>query len=177
MKQRKRTDSDIVGLGLFTLLVFIVEAIVIITHPRGDPWKAEVYKALARRVDADRVFVSELPPEYRYSNAILEALEYEVEDTKPGRKIADVHFRYVDVLALADRLGDSDLCIDEYYAYCTDAISGGNAPMAGKTIRLSFEQQTVNRKKQLSVVDSFELLDVLSGGTVSRFTEMTEGME
>ncbi len=166
-----------VGLCLFMLLVFIFGAIVIIMHPRGDPWKAEVYTALERRVHADRVFFSELPPEYQYSNAILEALEYEVKDTKPGRNIADVYFRYVDVLALADRLGNSDLNMDEYYAYCTDAISGGNAPMAEKTIRISFEQQTVNGKKQPGVVDSFELLDVLSGGTVSHFMEMTEGME
>ncbi len=156
--------------------VFATIAIVVIAIIAFYPTAPDYSGAITRRIENETVSISDPPLEYQYSNAILQAIRYNIVSSDRKNNTATVQFRYVDVMALADELGNKAIGQDEYYSYCIEAIRRETAPFATTAIQIRFEEREINGVRQLCVVDSFELADVLSGGTVSAYMSIEEGL-
>lgn len=155
--------------------VFAVLAIAIIAVLALLPSATEFEDAINRRIENDMVLISDLPLEYQYSNAILRSISYNIVKSDRNSNTAIVQFRFVNIMALADQLGNKAIDQDEYYKYCIDAINTGIAPFTSKTIQVRFVERQISGTRQLCVVDNLEFVDVLSGGTVSAFVAIMEG--
>ena len=127
--------------------------------------------AISARITDEVVHGDNLPLEHQYSNAILETIVYRIESKNIINNTATVNFRYVDVIALADSIGNRAVDWDTYYKLCIEAMRSGTAPLAQKTIKLNFEERGTGKSRKLCVVDSYELSDIISGGTVSAFAD------
>ena len=127
--------------------------------------------AISDRITDEVVYGENLPLEHQYSNAILETIVYRIESKNIINNTATVNFRYVDVIALADSIGNRAVDWDTYYKLCIEAMRSGTAPLAQKTIKLNFEERGTGKSRKLCVVDSYELSDIISGGTVSAFAD------
>ena len=101
----------------------------------------------------------------------METIVYRIESKNIINNTATVNFRYVDVIALADSIGNRAVDWDTYYKLCIEAMRSGTAPLAQKTIKLNFEERGTGKSRKLCVVDSYELSDIISGGTVSAFAD------
>lgn len=128
-------------------------------------------EAISDRIMDEVVYGENLPLEHQYSNAILETIVYRIESKNIINNTAIVSFRYVDVIALADSIGNRAVDWDTYYELCIEAMRSGTAPLAQKTIKLNFEERGTGKSRKFCVIDSYELSDIISGGTVSAFAD------
>ena len=167
-----KSRKPIVVAGIAVALVVIVVLAIIVIKPASQDYSA----AISRRIENEIVSIPDPPLEYEYSNAILRAISYKVVSQNKSANTAIVQFKYVDVMAMADTLGNRAIDRNDYYNYCIEAIKSGTAPYATNTITVAFEMREINGVNQLCVIDSFDLADILSGGTVSAYLRIMEGL-
>lgn len=169
-KSPQRKKMILAACGVLALAVVAVGAVLILRSSGSNDFG----EAISRRIETEMATDTDLPLAYQYSNAILGSIRYSIVKSSRTGNTAQVKFRYPDIMALADSLGDTAITEDEYYQYCIDAISSGSAPFITKEIQVGFTEREVNGVNRLCVVDDLVFADVLSGGTVSALVEMME---
>lgn len=169
-KSPQRKKMILAACGVLVLAVIAVGTVLILRSSGSNDFG----EAISRRIETEMATDSDLPLAYQYSNAILGSIRYSIVKSSRTGNIAQVEFRYPDIMSLADSLGDTAITADEYYQYCIDAISSGSAPFITKEIQVNFTEREVNGVSRLCVVDDLLFADVLSGGTVSALVEMME---
>lgn len=135
----------------------------------------ELEAAIAQRIQSEKSLGDNLPASIQYSNAVLDALEYQVlsNDTESGT--AKVSFTYVDVMALADQYADDEVNADSFYTNCVDLIGQDRAPRITKEIFLHYTLEEMNGQTVYVIESSAEFADALSGGAFSVYMDLLGG--
>lgn len=164
-------------------IIAAVSAIVILGAGAVGVWyltggasDSPLEAAIDRRIEGEKNLGENLPLSMQYSNAVLDALEYQVlsEDRESGT--ATVSFTYVDVMKLGEECGTDIADADLFYTQCMEKIEQGTAPSVTKEIQLQYTTQEATDGESVYVIQSSpELADALSGGVFSVYRELIGG--
>ncbi len=131
-------------------------------------------EALYAKISDEIIPGDNLPLTYQYSNAILNAIKFEVLEINEPTNTITVRFTYVDAISLADSYTGS-LEQDVYYNYCIDRIISGTAPTCTEAIEVHYIVSMSNGSENISIQDNIDLADVMTGGIASIYMEQVRG--
>ncbi len=166
--RKLRNKWTAISIGVASVIVFIL---IFVISPRENAYET----AIADKIASEMIRGDELPLAYQYNNVVLDAIDFQVQDTDKSEDTATVRFTYVDVLSLADMFVGSMNDPSLFYTHCIDQIVSGSAPTITRTISVSFEEFESGEVKKLRAVDSIDLADVLTGGVASEYAKLTGG--
>ncbi len=130
--------------------------------------------AIQEKINEEMIDGDELPANFQYVNAMLNAISFEVKSNSERKSSAQVEFTYIDALALAESFGEEISDPEIFYLYCIEMINSQKAPTITEQIKITYTISDTNSTQQYYIDDSLELSDVLTGGISSKYMEMVE---
>lgn len=130
--------------------------------------------AIQEKINEEMIDGDELPANFQYVNAMLNAISFEVKSNSERKSSAQVEFTYIDALALAESFGEEKVTSDTYFAYCVEQINGGTAATGTKKIAVEYEVIESDTNVEYNIIVNEELIDILCGGAYFYYMDMLE---
>jgi len=171
--KRKKLLKWVLSVSL-GIIVIAVTVILSIHGLQNVEMEDRLTVGLEQKITSEMVAGEELPIFWMYSNAIREAIEFDIVSCNEKKKEASVKFTYVDAISLADCYAGTLENPELFYQYCVREISAESAPQKTETIRITYSEYENEDELYCIIEDSPELVNVLTGGTYSEYVKILE---
>lgn len=167
-------QKKIVGMFVAIFAIIVVSIVSIQVFSKREAIKV-IDVAIGEKIAAEKIEGTALPTSIQYTNAIVDAIEYQIISVNEENNTALVSFTYVDAIGLADKYGESVENIEGFYTYCVDTISCGEAPFITKEIEVQYDVDESRKENKCLIRNSPDLADALTGGTYSAYIQLLGG--